>query len=67
MNFTLSDDQRMLQDTVERLVARDYGFEQRKAYAREPKGYSAAVWARYAELFRYSSTRKVFHGLKLQG
>jgi len=50
MDFKLSDDQRMLQDTVERLVARDYGFEQRKAYAREQKGYSAAVWARYAEL-----------------
>jgi len=50
MDFRLSDDQRMLQDTVERLVARDYGFEQRKAYAREPRGYSAAVWARYAEL-----------------
>jgi NitT/TauT family transport system ATP-binding protein len=25
------------------------------------------AWARYAELFRYSSTRKVFHGLKQQG
>jgi len=25
------------------------------------------AWARYAELFRYSSTRKVFYGLKQQG
>ena len=50
MDFTLSDDQRMLQDTVERLVARDYGFEQRKAYAREPGGCSRAVWSSYAEI-----------------
>jgi pimeloyl-CoA dehydrogenase small subunit len=50
MDFSLNDDQRMLQDTVERLVARDYAFEQRKAYAREPKGYSSAIWATCAEL-----------------
>ena len=50
MDFSLSDDQRMLLDTVERLVARDYGFEQRKAYAREPRGYSAAIWSTCAEL-----------------
>jgi alkylation response protein AidB-like acyl-CoA dehydrogenase len=50
MDFTLNDDQRMLRDTVERLVAKDYGFEQRKAYAREAGGYGAAMWARFAEL-----------------
>ena len=50
MDFTLSDDQRMLRDTVERLVAKDYGFEQRKAHAREAPGYSRAMWTRYAEL-----------------
>ena len=50
MNFTLSDDQRMLQDTVERLVARDYGFEQRKAYAMEPGGWSCKVWGTLAEM-----------------
>jgi alkylation response protein AidB-like acyl-CoA dehydrogenase len=50
MDFTLDDDRRMLRDTVERLVAKQYGFEQRKAFAREPSGYASTMWARYAEL-----------------
>jgi pimeloyl-CoA dehydrogenase small subunit len=50
MNFALSDDQRMLQDTVERLVARSYGFEQRKAYAAQPCGWSREVWRTLAEI-----------------
>jgi alkylation response protein AidB-like acyl-CoA dehydrogenase len=50
MNFALSDDQRMLQDTVERLVLRDYGFEQRKAYAAEPGGWSRQMWRTLAEM-----------------
>jgi pimeloyl-CoA dehydrogenase small subunit len=62
MDFTLSDDQRMLQDTVERLVARDYGFEQRKAYAREPEGYSRAVWSSYAEMGLLALPFPVAHG-----
>jgi len=45
MNFTLSDDQRMLQDTVERLVARSYGFEQRKGPTRQPVAGAAASGA----------------------
>jgi pimeloyl-CoA dehydrogenase small subunit len=50
MDFSLNDDQRMLKDTVDRLVARDYGFEQRKAYAKSPEGWSRAMWARMAEI-----------------
>jgi pimeloyl-CoA dehydrogenase small subunit len=50
MDFSLNDDQRMLKDTVDRLVARDYGFEQRKAYARSPEGWSRTMWARMAEI-----------------
>ena len=50
MNFALDDEQRMLQDTVERLVARDYGFEQRKAYAAQPGGWSRAVWRTLADI-----------------
>jgi alkylation response protein AidB-like acyl-CoA dehydrogenase len=38
MDFDLSDDQRLLRDTVERLVADRYGFDQRRHYAREPDG-----------------------------
>jgi len=50
MNFVLSDEQRMLQDTVQRLVARDCGFEQRQAVAASPLGWSRELWARCAEI-----------------
>ncbi|HQT80083.1 MAG TPA: acyl-CoA dehydrogenase family protein [Rhodopila sp.] len=50
MDFDLSDDQRLLKDSVDRLIADQYGFEQRKKYMREPTGYSAAVWDQLAEL-----------------
>lgn len=50
MDFDLSDEQRLLQDSVERLIADEYGFEQRKALAKSDTGYSAAMWAKFAEL-----------------
>ena len=50
MDFDLSDDQRLLKDSVDRLVADRYGFEDRKRYAREPEGWSRAMWGRFAEL-----------------
>ena len=50
MDFSLDDDQRMLQETVQRLVERDYRFEQRRAYAAEAEGFSRALWARLAEI-----------------
>ena len=50
MDFDLSDEQRMLQDSVTRLITDGYGFEQRKAYLAEPAGFSRAMWAQYAEM-----------------
>ncbi|MBV8905830.1 MAG: acyl-CoA dehydrogenase family protein [Acetobacteraceae bacterium] len=50
MDFDLSDEQRLLQDSVERLIADQYQFEQRKKYMAEPNGWSEAVWNQYAEL-----------------
>jgi pimeloyl-CoA dehydrogenase small subunit len=50
MDFDLSDDQRLLKDSVDRLISDQYGFEQRKKYMAEPDGWSAALWAQYAEL-----------------
>ncbi len=50
MDFDLSDEQRLLQDSVTRLLADRYGFDQRKQYLKAPEGWSAALWARYAEL-----------------
>jgi pimeloyl-CoA dehydrogenase small subunit len=51
MDFDLSDEQRQLKDSVERLLADAYGdLNLRKGYIKEPKGYSAALWQQYADL-----------------
>lgn len=50
MDFSLTDDQRMLRDAVQRLVERDYAFEQRRAYAGEPEGFSRALWGKAAAI-----------------
>lgn len=50
MDFDLSDDQRMLKDSVDRLIADTYGFEQRKAILASPDGWSRAAWGKLAEL-----------------
>ena len=50
MDFELSDEQRLLRESVERLMAEHYDFAARQRHAREPGGFSAAMWRRYAEL-----------------
>ena len=50
MDFELSEEQRLLKQSVERLVADRYGFEQRTTYMKEPQGWSRALWKQYAEL-----------------
>jgi pimeloyl-CoA dehydrogenase small subunit len=51
MDFDLSDEQRQLKDSVERLLADRYGdLNQRMGYMKEPKGYGAALWQQYADL-----------------
>jgi pimeloyl-CoA dehydrogenase small subunit len=50
MDFELSDDQRLLQDSITRLLGDRYTFEQRKGYLKAPEGFSAALWSQYAEL-----------------
>ena len=50
MDFDFTDDQRLLKDSVDRLIADKYGFEQRKKYMAEADGWSRELWAQYAEL-----------------
>ena len=50
MDFELSEEQRLLKDSVERLIADRYDFEKRKAYMAEPDGFSRDMWRRYADL-----------------
>ena len=51
MDFDLTDEQRLLADSVNRFVADRYGdFEKRKAYRAEPRGFADANWASMAEM-----------------
>jgi pimeloyl-CoA dehydrogenase small subunit len=49
MDFELSDEQRLLRESVDRLLADHYGFAQRRGYVAEPEGFSTQMWSRYAE------------------
>ena len=50
MDFDLTDEQRLLKDSVDRLIADQYQFEQRKKYLAEPDGWSRSIWKQYTEL-----------------
>ena len=50
MDFDLDDEQRLLRDSVERLIAGRYDFERRKQYGKGHEGWSRELWAQYAEL-----------------
>ncbi len=50
MDFDLSDEQRLLKDSVERLLEDQYGFEARGKHASGENGFSEDMWQRYAEL-----------------
>jgi pimeloyl-CoA dehydrogenase small subunit len=68
MDFDLNDEQRQLKDSVERLLADNYGdLTQRFGYQKEAKGYSAALWQQYAELGLLSVPFAEEHGGLGQG
>lgn len=50
MDFDLSEDQQLLTQTLERLLAQHYDFERRKSYVSSPQGWSLEQWRRYAEM-----------------
>jgi len=50
MDFDFSEEQRLLRDSVDRLLADRYAFDKRKGYLAEPEGRSRELWAQYAEL-----------------
>ncbi|HEX3562133.1 MAG TPA: acyl-CoA dehydrogenase family protein, partial [Solirubrobacterales bacterium] len=50
MDFDLTEEQRLLRDSVDRLLADHYGFDKRRSYLAEPEGWSRGLWAQYAEL-----------------
>ena len=50
MDFDLTEEQRLLKASLERLIGDRYAFEQRKNYARSPEGWSRELWAQFAGL-----------------
>ena len=50
MDFEPSDEQRLLLESVSRLLADNYSFAQRKTYLARPEGFSSDMWGKFAEL-----------------
>jgi len=50
MDLSFTEIQTMLIDSVEKFIANDYSFERRQQYAASDAGYSAEVWAMFADL-----------------
>ena len=50
MDFDLSEEQRLLKDSVDRLMADRYDFESRRRHGAGPEGFSRDLWRAYAEL-----------------
>ena len=50
MDFTYTEIQTMLADSVGKFIDNEYDFDTRQAYAASDKGYSEEVWSTFAEL-----------------
>jgi len=50
MDFELSEEQRLLKDSVERLCTQRYEFETRRKYMKEAEGWSRDMWRQYVDL-----------------
>ncbi|MDH3266512.1 MAG: acyl-CoA/acyl-ACP dehydrogenase, partial [Gammaproteobacteria bacterium] len=50
MDFSFSDIQMMLRDSVEKFIANDYDFDTRQKYAASDLGFSAEAWQTFADL-----------------
>src|SRR5256885_15911469 len=49
MDFDLSEEQRLLKESVDGLLTDSYDFDARKKYMKEKGGWSKAVWDKLAE------------------
>src|ERR1700690_1966050 len=49
MDFDLSEEQRLLKESVDGMLGSSYDFEQRKKYMKEKGGWSRSIWGKLAE------------------
>mgnify|MGYP000249767809 FL=1 len=50
MDFSFSDEQNMLEDSVQRFIQNNYGFDARQKIAEGDEGFSRALWAQFADM-----------------
>ncbi|MDO7836695.1 acyl-CoA dehydrogenase family protein [Sphingobium sp. HBC34] len=50
MDLELSDDQRMLKDSVDRIITEHYDLDHRKTYMSQPGGWSQEMWSTFVAL-----------------
>lgn len=50
MDFSLNDDQKLLQDSVSKFVKGSYDFEKRRNIVKQKNSFDPAVWSQFAEL-----------------
>ncbi len=50
MDFSFSDEQNLLQESLSKFIQNDYGFEDRQKSAANERGYAEANWKQFAEL-----------------
>ena len=50
MDFIFSDEQQQLRDSLQKYIAKEYGFEARRAIIASRQGYSEKVWAQFADM-----------------
>ena len=52
MDFSLAEERRLLQDTIRRFLANEYGFDKRRARVASGEGFSRETWKEFARLGR---------------
>jgi alkylation response protein AidB-like acyl-CoA dehydrogenase len=62
MDFGYTDLQRQLRDTLQRYIAKEYGFDARRKLARTGLGYSREHWQAFADLGLLALTLPEAHG-----
>ena len=62
MDFSFTEEQQLLRDSLARYIEREYTFEKRRAIQRSAEGYSHEVWSVFAEMGLLGLTTPEEHG-----
>jgi len=62
MDFSFSEEQQLLRNSLARYIEREYPFEKRRAIQRSAEGFSREVWSAFAEMGLLGLTMPEAHG-----